>query len=126
VVDGVEAVGERFARAFAAKDGPGLTDVLCPDVDFKAMTPGQFWESTDAAQIVDDVVLGQWFAPEDRIVELREVEHGQVGSRARVRYLLAVENPDGSYLVEQLAYYETDGEQITWLRIMCSGYLPVD
>jgi hypothetical protein len=28
-------------------------------------------------------------------------------------------------MVEQQAYYETDGDRITWIRIVCAGFLPV-
>lgn len=29
------------------------------------------------------------------------------------------------YLVEQQAYYRTDGPRITWMRVLCSGYQPL-
>ena len=38
-------------------------------------------------------------------------------------YRFKVERPDGEFIIEQQAYYETDGERISWLRIMCSGFL---
>ena len=37
--------------------------------------------------------------------------------------LKALLHPDIDFL-EQQAYYETDGDQISWLRIMCAGYQP--
>ncbi len=40
-------------------------------------------------------------------------------------YRLAVSNPQGSFLVEQQAYYETGAGSITWMRVLCSGYRPV-
>jgi len=118
--------GERFARALADKDAAALKALLRADVDFKALTPGMFWEATDAESVVDEMLLGQWFEAEDRITGLAEVENGSVGPRRRVRYQLNVSCPDGDYLVEQQAYYETDGAQISWLRILCAGYLRVD
>jgi hypothetical protein len=42
--------------------------------------------------------------------------------RDHISYLLRVRTADGEHLVEQHAYYNTDGQQITWLRILCSGY----
>jgi len=119
-------VGERFVTALAAKDRDALTELLRPDVDFRAMTPSRFWEADDAATVVDDTMLGHWFEPQDVITDVIETESGRVGPRASLRYRFAVTSPDGPHVVEQQAYYETDGERISWLRIMCAGYLPAD
>jgi hypothetical protein len=115
-----------FARALASKDRQGLLELLAPDVDFRAMTPGRFWEAETPAQIVDDVILGHWFDPGDHIEDLVSVETDQVADRTRIGYRLRVRNEDGLHLVEQQAYLnETDG-RIGWLRIMCAGYRPID
>ena len=45
--------------------------------------------------------------------------------REHVSYLLRVRNAHGDYLVEQQAYYNTDGARITWMRVLCSGYRPL-
>ena len=119
------SLGEEYARAVAAKDADALRRVLRPDLDFRAMTPSRFWEASDAATVIDDIVFGKWFEPSDEIRELISVETSEVGSRNRVGYRFRVENPDGVHLVEQQAFYETDGAQISWLRIMCAGYLPL-
>jgi hypothetical protein len=104
-----EKLGAQFAVALADKDAVRLKALLRPDVDFRAMTPDTFWESTDA-----DVI----------VIETLGVESGRVGTRDRVSYRFKVEQPDGEYVIEQQAYFETDGDRISWLRIMCSGYLP--
>jgi hypothetical protein len=114
--------GERFARAIAAKDAPALLAVLAPDVDFRAMTPGRFWEASSAKEIVDDVILGRWFEPSDHIDAVESVESEAVADRERVIYRFRVSNDDGSFLVEQSAYYEVVDDRISWLRIMCAGY----
>jgi hypothetical protein len=56
--------------------------------------------------------------------ELLQVETSRVADRERVGYRLAVSNPDGRFLVEQQAYYETSGGSITWMRVLCSGSRP--
>jgi hypothetical protein len=118
-------VGERFARAIAAKDASALLDVLAPDVDFRAMTPGRFWEAGSAKEIVDDVIFGHWFEPSDHIDALESVESDTVADRGRVIYRFHVTNGDGAYLVEQSAYFDVVDDRISWLRIMCAGYRPV-
>jgi hypothetical protein len=120
-------VGARFARAVAAKDAATLLDVLSPDVDFRAMTPGRFWEASTSRTVVDDIVLGAWFEPTDHIDVLEWVEPGEsVGPRHRVGYRVRATNPGGTFVVEQQAYFELDNERISWLRVMCAGFVPVD
>jgi hypothetical protein len=122
----VISVGERFARAVAAQDAPALLALLAPDVDFRGMTPGRFWEAGSAVEVVDDVILGQWFAPANRIDAIVAIEHDVVVDRERVGYRFHVTNDGGAFVVEQQAYYGVEGDRVTWLRIMCSGYRQVD
>jgi hypothetical protein len=115
-------VGEEFAQALGRKDAGALRDLLDPAVDFKALTPGRFWEASDAASVVDDIMLGTWFKPTDAIDEVVAVDTATVAGRERVGYRFRVVNPDGQFLVEQQAYYESDGGRIQWLRVLCAGY----
>lgn len=116
--------GEMFVRALVAKDVDALKHLLSPDLNFKALTPGRFWESDDVVQIVDEMILGAWFEPSDQIEGIDSIECSNVGDRQRVAYRLRVRNADGPFLVEQQAYYDADGETISWIRILCSGYQP--
>ena len=120
-----DRVGERFAQALADKDAAGLKGLLRSDVDFRAMTPGKFWEATDVDVIVDETMLGTWFDPKRQITEILAVETDSIGSLDRVGYRFKVKRPEGDFVIEQQAYYETDGEKISWLRIMCSGFIPL-
>ncbi len=118
-------LGEDFVHALAARSGDRLRAVLAPDVDFKGLTPGRFWEADGADALIDDILLGAWFEDSDHIEEVVEVQTGALTDRARVGYLLRVENADGTHLVEQQAYYEEAAGRITWLRVMCAGYRPI-
>ena len=120
-----EQIGERFARALADKDAAALKALLRSDVDFKAMTPGRFWEAHDVDVIVDETMLGTWFEAERRIIETLAVETDTLGSMDRVGYRFQVRRPDGEFTIEQQAYYVTEGDQISWLRIMCTGFRPL-
>ncbi len=117
-------LGEQFAAAIARKDAPALLALLDPQVDFRALTPGRFWETSSARELVDDVIFGRWFEPTDHIESIESIESGIVGDRHRVAYQLRVVNDDGPFLVEQQAYFEVAGDRITMLRIMCSGFRP--
>jgi len=117
-------LGEDFARALAAKDAAGLKSVLSPEVDFKAMTPGRFWEAERADEVVDDIVLRHWFRPTDDIEALEHLEMSSVGGRQRVAYRMRIRRDKDAFLVEQQVYFDVEADRISWLRIMCAGYQP--
>jgi hypothetical protein len=117
-----DGIGARFAHALATKDAQGLLAVLDPEVDFRGLTPGRFWEATSARALVHDIILGAWFEPNDHIDALEDVQLGSVADRDRVSYLLRVSNADGVHLVEQQAYFGVADGRISWLRVLCSGY----
>jgi hypothetical protein len=73
----VTTLGERFVRALAIKDFGQVAELLHPEVDFRGMTPGRFWEATGPDQVV-----------------------------------------------EQQAFYSASGDQISWMRVLCSGFRP--
>jgi hypothetical protein len=116
--------GERFARAVAARDAAALRALLTDPVTFTALTPGRPWQAASASEVIDEIILGRWFA-RALAMELESVSTGQVADCQQVGYRLAGRTADGDFLVGQQAYYGTDGERITWLRILCSGYQPV-
>jgi SnoaL-like domain len=87
-------LGERFVRALAAKDFAGVAAMLHPEVDFRGMTPGRFWEATGPDQVVEEV-LKQWFEDHGQIDALVELEVGGFGDRDRVGSRFAVTTPDG-------------------------------
>ncbi len=117
-------LGTRFAEAIAAKDAHTITALLAPDVDFRALTPRKFWEASTPADVLD-VLFANWFEPDDHIDALVGVTVGTpVEDTQQVGYRLSVTNPDGPHTVEQQAYYRADGDRISYLRIVCSGYRP--
>jgi hypothetical protein len=118
-------LGDVFARAIAAKDHARLRGVLADPIDFRALTPQRYWEATSAEEVVDQIILGEWFDSGDHIQELCSVTTGEVSDRHHVAYRMRVRNADGEFYVEQQAYYRVKGDCIDWLRILCSGYRPV-
>ncbi len=121
-----EDLGHALARALADRDAGALKLLLRPDVEFRAMTPGMFWEASDADTLVDEIMLGTWFDDDDRITRIVHVDTGVIGSRHRVGYRFELSGDGGDQVIEQQAYYETDGQRISWLRVMCSGFLPAE
>ncbi len=116
-------LGERFARTVATKDADTLRDLLAPTVSFRALTPGRVWHCDDADAVVDDVILGTWFSPERSVTRVLAVDCAEVGPVHRVSYRFEVEQPDGQYVIEQQAYFKTENGRISWLHILCSGFV---
>lgn len=116
--------GERFARALAAKDESEVRAVTTPDLDFRAMTPGRFWEAHSHDDLVE-VLFGNWLEPSDEVVALLSTSTGEVSRRQHVAYRLHVRNADGDALMEQQMYYDVVGDRISWARVMCSGFVRV-
>jgi hypothetical protein len=118
------AAGERFARAVAAKDADALAASLADGIDFQALTPRRHWQAVSPRVVTDEIVLGMWFGPDATITGLAKLTTGEVGGRQHVAYRLRVTRDGREYLVEQQAYYDTEGDQISWMRVLCAGYQP--
>lgn len=121
---GMTTLGERFAKALAAKDASGVCAVTAPDLDFRAMTPGRFWEARSHDDLVD-VLFGSWLEPSDEVVALLSTSTGAVSTRQHVAYRLHLRNADGDALMEQQMYYDVADGRISWARVMCSGFVRV-
>ncbi len=98
-------LGARFVEALAARDHARVASLLHPEVDFRAMTPGRFWEAATATQVVNEI-LPSWYEDRDQVDEVLQVQTAWVRDRERVGYRLAVSNPDGRFLVALAAQTE--------------------
>ena len=72
------------------------------------------------------MIFGRWFEDADRIDGVDAIECDVVADRRRVGYRFRVTNAEGTFLVEQQAYFGVERDRIDWLRIMCSGYRRVE
>jgi hypothetical protein len=117
-------VGAAFAQALAIKDWTSVRSLLADDLDFRGMTPNQIWEAS--ADELETKVLRQWFEDDEIMDGLVECDSRTVGNVECVRYLIRVIYVEGPHLVEQQAYFRTENGRINWLRIMCSGSMPID
>jgi hypothetical protein len=121
----VHSLGRRFAHALADKDVALLTELLADDIDFKGLTPGKAWEAAGRVDVLE-ILLGSWFEPKDQIDALLELnENDVVEDTAHVGYRFAISTPDGPHTAEQQAYYRVADDQISYLRVLCSGFRPV-
>ena len=118
-------LGADFARAFADKDAARIRELLHPEVDFRGLTPSRSWEATGQDAVID-ILFGSWLEDKDRVEALEGVQEDAVADRERVGYRCSVTNPDGRFVFEQQAYLSARDGQIDWMRVVCSGFRPVD
>jgi hypothetical protein len=118
-------LGAEFARAFAGKDSARMRELLHPEVDFKGLTPSRSWEASGADAVID-ILFGSWLEDTDQVEGLEAVEDDAVADRERVGYRCSVTNPDGRFVFEQQAYLSARDGRIGWMRVVCSGFRPVD
>ncbi|HEU4998030.1 MAG TPA: hypothetical protein VFT68_03725 [Lapillicoccus sp.] len=121
----MKTVAERFVQAYTGHNRADLLGVLAPDVDFRGMTPGRFWEASTAEDLVDNVLF-HWIDVHDVVQQVLALDRDWMADREHVSFRLSVHTPDGHHLVEQQAYLMVDDGLISWLRMMCSGFRKVD
>ena len=97
--------------------------MLDPDIDFRGLTPGRAWQASGSQAVIEDI-LSLWFEESDQIDEVISVDLGSVSDRQRMSYRLRVTNPDGTFVVEQQAYFTEREGRIDWMRVLCSGFRP--
>ena len=107
-------LADRFAAALGARDAVALRSLFGSEVDFRGLTPGRVWEARTADAVINDVIQ-----------RIEAVHKGQVGTRTRIGYRLRVANAGGTFTVEQHAFCDLTDGKITWLRVLCSGFVPV-
>lgn len=119
------AAGERLVAALTAKDPAAIVATFTDDVDFRAMTPGRFWEASSHEELSS--MLGTWFEADDEFRAVTDIETVTVGDRGRVSYRARLRNPRGDFVLEQTAYFDldADGERIALARVACSGFRPL-
>ncbi len=120
-----QGFGDRFGAALAAKDAAALRAMFDDEVDFRAMTPNHTWEARTPATVIDDVILGAWFASSDTLQLVEAADTGMVGDRHGISYQLQGTNGDGRFVIEQRAYFDIAAGKITWMRVLCSGFHPL-
>jgi ketosteroid isomerase-like protein len=118
-------LGADFARAFAEKDAARMRELLHPEVDFRGLTPSRSWEASGVDSVLE-VLFGNWVEDKDQVESLDAVEEDSVADRERVGYRCSVINPDGRFVFEQQAYLTARDGKIDWMRVVCSGFRPVD
>jgi hypothetical protein len=119
-----ELLGPAFAHAVARRDFAQVAELLCPDVEFRAVTPRRFWEADTAEETLR--ILATWFNPNRVVDEVLALSTDLIGDRQSVTYRFAGEEEQRGFAIEQHAYYTARDDRIGWMRLVCSGFRPYD
>jgi hypothetical protein len=122
-VDGV-ALGRRFVDAIVAHDWDGVAACFMPDARFTAVIPKENAFRDRAGREAAARQLQAWFGDAD-VTELLSSEVEPLADRIRVVYRIHEHEPDGWYLVEQIAYATVGEAGFSEMNLACSGFRSV-
>jgi hypothetical protein len=113
-----------WVDAIVARDIAGAAALLHPEIDFRAMTPNRVWEAEGAKGV--EAILRQWFEdPEEDVHRIDATPPVAIGDTLRIGWLVHISDADGPHIFEQQAYVREHEGQIAWMRVMCSGWIPL-
>lgn len=110
--------------AIVSRDVSRAAALLHPEIDFRAMTPNRVWEGEGLAGV--EAVLRAWFEdPDEEVHEIEATEPVSLEGTVRVGWLVRISDADGPHLFEQQAYVRERDGRIGWMRVICSGWIPL-
>ena len=110
--------------AIVARDFARVVALLHAEIDFRAMTPNRVWEAEAPAGV--EAVLREWLDDPDKDVEgIEATKPVSIEGTMRVGWLVRFSDADGPHIFEQQAYVRERDAQIGWMRVMCSGAIPL-
>ena len=117
-------VAGALVEAIVARDFPRAVALLHPDVDFRAMTPNRVWEADGPEAVA--AVFRAWFEdPDERLEGIEATEPVSIEDTLRVGWLVHISDARGPHVFEQQVYVRERDARIDWMRVMCSGWIPL-
>ena len=122
----VEAVslGRRFVAAIVAHDWEGVAACFALDARLVAVVPKERPFREKAGREEAAGLIKAWFGDAD-VTELVSSEVEPLADRVRIAYRVHEHEPDGWYIVEQVAYATIGDGHIVDMNLTCSGFRPV-
>jgi hypothetical protein len=115
-------LGDVFVTALVDGDAPRIAGTLDPDVQMRALLPPGSIEVLGAEAVAGKFTA--WFGGAEEVQLLRS-DSEPVADRLHVSYRLRVRRPGDPWkVVEQHLLCAHDGDRITALDLICSGFRP--
>lgn len=117
-------IGAALVDAIVARDIARAGALLHPEIDFRAMTPNRVWEAESPAGV--EAVLREWLEdPDEDVNGIEATQPVALEDTARIGWLVHISDSDGPHVFEQQAYVRERDGLIAWMRLMCSGWIPL-
>ena len=123
---GGTTVAQRFVQALTTKDREGMLALLAPSVRMRGMAPGRSWRTNDARELVDDILLGDFFGPDVSIEKVAWMEFREIVDKNSAGYHLCMRRGDERVDCEQHTFFDIEGGLIYGLMLSCSGFTSPD
>jgi hypothetical protein len=118
------SISTAWVDAIVARDVGRAAALLHPEIDFRAMTPNRIWEAEGPEGV--EAVLREWFEdPDEDVSAIEATQPMAIEGTLRVGWLVHISDSDGPHIFEQQAYIREREGQIDWIRVMCSGWIPL-
>ena len=124
-VDETVVVGRRFVDALIAHDWAAIADCFEPGARFLAVVANEkapFREKIGGQAAAEQIA--RWFGDGD-VTELIDSSVEPMVDRVKIVYRVHEHEPDGWYVVEQLAYVTPGNSGFARMNLACSGFRPV-
>jgi len=118
-------LGQRFLESIVAHDWVGIASCFEPQATFHAVVPHETRPFRDhAGPDAAAEQIRRWFGDAD-VTELVSSDVESVAGQVRIRYRIHEHEPDGWYLVEQVAFATPGQRAFQSMNLLCSGFQPV-
>jgi ketosteroid isomerase-like protein len=112
--------GSQYVQAVSQGNIKRLHDLFSEDIVFLAATQGDSWHTIGWPET--EKALHELYPPGEKVSEVVSVDHHDVPGRYRISYRLRGHKLEyGPFEYEHQVYYNTEGNKINRLRVLCSG-----
>ena len=116
-------VGQNARDLLKVRDFDRIRSLLDPRVEFRALVPRGIREGANSEEAT--AWLQQWFGDADEY-EVLASSVDQVVDRLHIAYRIRLRKPTGWRVIEQQAYCTLRNGLIDTMRVLCSGFRPID
>jgi len=117
-------IATALVDAIVARDVARAVVLLHPEIDFRAMTPNRIWEADGPPGV--EAALRAWFEdPDEDVRGIEATEPVSLEGTVRVGWRVHISDARGPHIFEQQAYVRERDARIAWMRVICSGWIPL-
>ena len=116
------SVAERFLRALEQRDFDGIASCFAPEGRLRALVPTALREDEGSAAVAER--FRYWLGGLSDFA-VTDTASNEFADRVRLRYRMSGVDPnDGAVTCEQQAYLTLEGDTISAMSLVCSGWRP--